>query len=162
MQANRSEAVQLARGLMRHCGAAALATLDADGAPFASHVATAPGPDGAPVLLLSRLAVHTENIRRDPRSSLLLVRFPTPGGDAMTAERLTLTGSLHPHPDQDGAGRAFLARHPDAAHYAGFGDFRYFGFTIRSGHLVAGFGRISALIREELLGSRGSTDDQDK
>jgi hypothetical protein len=37
----------------------------------------------------------------------------------------------------------FVARHPSAAAYAGFGDFRLYRVTIRRGHLIAGFGRIS-------------------
>jgi len=49
--------------------------------------------------------------------------------------------------------RLFVAHHPDAARYAGFSDFSLFRFDIAAGHMVAGFGRIAALPREELLGS---------
>jgi hypothetical protein len=38
----------LARSLMRECDTAALATLAADGSPFASHVITAPAADPRP------------------------------------------------------------------------------------------------------------------
>src|SRR5262245_41328877 len=49
----------------------ALATLLPDGQPYASLVACAASA-GAPVLLLSELAEHTRNLRRDPRASLLV------------------------------------------------------------------------------------------
>jgi len=47
-----------------------LATLARDpvGHPFASAVAFALGPDGQPLLLLSGLAEHTQNLHADPRA----------------------------------------------------------------------------------------------
>ena len=36
----------------------------------------------------------------------------------------------------------FVSRHPSAAGYAGFGDFRLYRMKVERAHLVAGFGRI--------------------
>jgi len=100
-------------------------------------------------MLLSRLAEHTKNLERDPRASLLFVREPSPGEEAMTAMRLTLLGRCEK--DTDPQSREFyLARHPDAARYADFSDFSLYRFEIEAGHLVAGFGRIVSLTRPEL------------
>lgn len=140
----------LARGLVQDVRLAALATLLESGAPFASHVATAPAADGSPLLLLSDLAVHSRNIARDPRASLLLVRAPDREDDAMTAVRLTLTGQLLGDDGCDLSAR-YLAAHPDAARYAGFADFSLYRFHIAAGHLVAGFGRIVSLAPTDLL-----------
>ena len=140
----------LARVLLSAGGVATLATLEPDGGPFASYVVTAPAADGAPLTLLSRLARHTENLARDPRASLLFVREPEPGGESMTAARLTLTGSCAKH-DNAESRRLFLRRHPDAERYAGFGDFALYRFEVAAGHLVAGFGRIVDLAPEALL-----------
>jgi len=140
----------LARALMAAGGAATLATLDAHGGPFASYVLAAQAPDGAPLMLLSSLAVHTRNLERDQRASLLLVREPEPAAEIMAASRLTLTGRCAKH-DEPTARSHFLAARPDAAHYAGFADFSLYRFEIEAGHLVAGFGRIVGLTREELL-----------
>jgi len=140
----------LARSLLTAGGPAGLATLNIDGAPFASYVVTARDTDGSPLMLLSRLAEHTRNLERDQRASLLFVREPPAGEEKMTAARLTVTGrSLK----QDDAGKKalYLARHPDASRYAGFSDFSLYRFEIEAGHLVAGFGRIVALKRKELL-----------
>ena len=142
----------LAKGLLAAGGAASLATLEPGGGPFASYVVTAPGPDGAPLLLLSRLAVHAGNLERDPRASLLFVREPA-GGEAMTAVRLTLTGEARK--DDDPALRGhFVAHHPDAARYAGFADFSVYRFEIAAAHLVAGFGRIVSLPPKDILPPR--------
>jgi putative heme iron utilization protein len=143
---------ELARNLLSAGGSATLATLGPDGGPFASYVVTAPATDGAPLMLLSRLAEHTKNLERDPRASLLFVREPPAGAESMTALRLTVTGRCVR--DCEPAAKAlYLARHPDASRYAGFSDFSLFRFETADGHLVAGFGRIVALTRGELLGS---------
>lgn len=138
----------LARALLRESPTASLATLNADGSPFASHVTIAPAPDLSPLTLLSRLAVHTHNLTRDPRASLLMVRDAAP--DSMAASRLTLTGRLVRDDDPD-LKRVFLERRADAARYAGFADFALYRFEIASGHLVAGFGRIVGLTPNDLL-----------
>ena len=141
---------RLAREMLAAGGPATLATLEPGGGPFASYVTVAQAPDGAPVTLLSRLAVHTRNLSLDPRASLLFVREPAPDEPRMTASRLTLTGRCATTDDAE-ARAAFLARHPDAASYAGFADFALYRFDIEAGHLVAGFGVIVPLTRDELL-----------
>ncbi len=130
-------------------GAATLATLSAEGAPFASYVVTAPAIDLSPLMLLSRLAQHTKNLDRDARASLLFVREAEPGDETLTASRLTLTGRCTTENDPSGK-RRFLDRHPDSARYAEFSDFSLYRFEVESGYLVAGFGRIVGLTREEL------------
>jgi putative heme iron utilization protein len=141
---------ELARALLLTGGSATLATLGLGGEPFASYVVTAPAADGAPLMLLSRLAEHTKNLERDARASLLFVREVAPDSEAMTALRLTVTGRCARNGDAE-AKAAYLTRHPDAERYAGFSDFSLFRFEIGAGHLVAGFGRIVGLPREELL-----------
>jgi putative heme iron utilization protein len=141
---------ELARSLLNAGGAAAFGTLTPDGGPFVSYVVAAPAADGSPLMLLSRLAEHTKNLERDPRASLLFVREPTPGEEAMTALRLTLVGRCAKDGDPDSK-RRYLDRHPDAARYADFADFSLYRFKIEAGHMVAGFGRIVAFTRAELL-----------
>jgi len=96
--------------------------------------------DATPILLMSDLAEHTRNISRDPRASVLI--DGTAGSkDAMTGPRVTLLGHIRAD-DDPGLGRRYLARHPSAGLYAGFGDFRFYRFEIVRAHLVAGFGKI--------------------
>ena len=57
-----------AKKLLREGRSGALATLmPARGDPYCSLVNVATAADGAPLMLISRLAVHTKNILADPR-----------------------------------------------------------------------------------------------
>jgi putative heme iron utilization protein len=152
MSADTLSNAELARGLMREVRSASLGTLDDTGAPFASYVVAAPADDLSPLLLLSRLAVHTRNLERDARASLLLVREPAAEEEAMTALRLTLSGRVLRDDDPESR-RFYLARHSEASRYAGFADFSLYRFQVAAGHLVAGFGRIVTLSAAELLDS---------
>ncbi|MDB5368478.1 MAG: Pyridoxamine 5-phosphate oxidase family protein [Roseomonas sp.] len=139
----------LARALLREAMTASLATLDpAGGHPFASLVTVATDFGGAPLLLVSRLALHTRNMRADGRVSLLLSR---PGkGDPLAHPRLTLSGMAAPA-EAPHLRRRFLARHPKAALYAGFPDFGFWRVEPGGTHLVAGFGRAPELPPAALL-----------
>lgn len=139
---------QTAKRLVREARMGALASLRADGAPYASLVTVATAADNAPLLLLSRLARHTENIRRDPRVSLLIDERS--GADPLRGARVSVAGRIAPT-DEASAARRFLARHPTASGYASFADFQFWRFEVESAHLVAGFGRIVELKRDQVL-----------
>lgn len=140
-----SPLVAAARDLLTRCGTGTLATAGAGGHPFASFVTTAPDAGGAPLLLLSRLAVHTRNLERDARASLLLVEPEQGASDPLARSRLTISGTMDRPADQDMVRAAFLARHPQASGYSAFPDFAVWRLVPASFYLVAGFGRISEL-----------------
>jgi putative heme iron utilization protein len=143
-------ATDTARRVMRVAASGALGTLGADGAPFASLVTAATTPKGEPLLLLSDIAVHAKNLQRDARVSLLLVEPGGESGDPLAGARLSITGMIAVDTDENHR-RRFLARHPEAARYASFRDFRLYRIAVSEGHLVAGFGRIVDLKAPELL-----------
>ena len=137
------DAARTVKRLIRESQTGALATLDEDGGPYASLVQLATLPDGAPLLLLSGLARHTRNLARDARVSLLVDERRH--GDELQGARAGLRGRIARLSDEAAiatARRRFLARHPDAAGFAGFSDFAFYRIEIDSAHLVAGFGRI--------------------
>lgn len=147
------------RSLLRACDRATLATLqraDGDGPagwPHASLVMMAVDHDAAPVLLISTLAEHTQNLLADPRASLLV--DGTAGLDEpLTGARATVTGRLERSDDPRHKAR-YLARHPSAGMYAGFQDFAVWKLRVERAHLVAGFGRIHWVDGAEVLGSSG-------
>lgn len=117
----------------------ALATLEADGAPYASLVALAPDVDGIPVLFLSELARHTRNITRVSQASLLVTAS---SADPLAAPRASLLGRVVPT-ELPSARARFLAFHPDSALYADFSDFSFYRLEVEEVHLVEGFGRIA-------------------
>jgi putative heme iron utilization protein len=133
--------------LLRESRVGTLATVT-DGQPFASLVTPATAPDRSVLLLMSGLAVHTQHLKRDPRCSLM-VTGPAETANPQTAPRYTLTGTAAPIEDAALKAR-WLALHPYAALYAGFGDFALWQLTPAAGMLVGGFGRAFRLKRAEI------------
>ena len=144
------EALDQARTLLRGAEYGTLATLDRqEGRPFASLVAMATAPDGAPVLLLSDLAEHTKNLANDPRVSLLI--DGTAGlADRLTGPRLTLAGRVE-RTSGDDAVKRYVSRHKSATLTSGFADFNYYRLIVAGAHQVAGFGHIDAIDGDDLL-----------
>jgi putative heme iron utilization protein len=145
-----------ARTLLREGRSGALATLMAgSGDPYCSLVNVATAADGAPLLLISRLAVHTKNILADPRVSLMLDERRA--GDPLEGARVMLMGTAH-QTDDPNARRRYLERQPEAKMFADFGDFGFYRIELRGAHLVAGFGRIVDLSRADLLTDLAGAD----
>lgn len=142
----------LARSLLRRSRQGALATLMAgSGAPYCSLVNLASHPDGSPILLISRLAVHTRNLLADARVSLMLdERGP---GDPLEGARIMLSGRAEEagSDNREVLRRRYLNVHPAAADYADFKDFSFFLIRPTGTHLVAGFGRILDLEPAQFL-----------
>jgi hypothetical protein len=135
--------------LLREGRSGALATLMAgSGDPYCSLVNMATAADGAPLLLISRLAVHTKNILADPRVSVMIDERKD--GDPLQGARIMLMGSAAATDDPD-IRRRYLDRQPEAEMFAGFADFAFYRVTLKAAHLVAGFGRIVDLKPQDLL-----------
>ncbi len=143
---------RVTRSLLRRSRQGALATLTVDrGAPYCSLVNVASHPDGTPILLISRLALHTRNLLADPRVSLMLdERAP---GDPLEGARIMLGGIAEEANEADRAllRRRYLGVHPTAQVFVDFKDFSFFRIRPASLHLVAGFGRIIDLAPEQYL-----------
>jgi hypothetical protein len=151
-QSTDFDAPKVARLLLRRSRQGALATLMAgSGDPYCSLVNVASHADGAPILLISRLAVHTRNILRDTRVSLMLDERAE--GDPLEGARIMVAGhAAEADGDQAAAMRArYLNAHPSAEAFVDFKDFSFFRIEPSGAHLVAGFGRIVDLKTEQLL-----------
>src|SRR3979409_34987 len=118
---------RLARSLLRRSRQGALATLaPGSGDPYCSLVNVASPPDGSPILLISRLALHTRNILGDSRVSLMLDERAE--GDPLEGARIMLAGRAE---EADGAAAAVLRRrylnaHPSSEAFVNFNDFSFF------------------------------------
>jgi putative heme iron utilization protein len=143
---------RLARSLLRRSRQGALATLMAgSGDPYCSLVNVASHADASPILLISRLALHTKNILGDNRVSLMLDERAT--GDPLEGARIMLAGRAE-EADPDQAGilrRRYLNAHPSAEAFIEFKDFSFFRIVPSNAHLVAGFGRIIDLKPNQFL-----------
>jgi heme iron utilization protein len=146
------DASRLARSLLRRSRQGALATLMAGSSdPYCSLVNVASHPDGSPILLISRLALHTQNILRDARVSLMLDERAE--GDPLEGSRIMLAGRAEEANarDLEILRRRYLSAHPAAEAFVDFKDFSFFRIRPVGAHLVAGFGRIVDLKPERFL-----------
>jgi putative heme iron utilization protein len=146
------DAGTLARSLLRRRREGALATLmTGSGDPYCSLVNVATHPDGSPILLISRLALHTRNILDDSRVSLMLDERAE--GDPLEGSRIMLMGRAEEAvaPDGDILRRRYLNAHPSAESFVDFQDFSFYRIRPSAIHLVAGFGRIVDLKPEQFL-----------
>lgn len=150
---------RLARSLLRRSQQGALATLMAGtGAPYCSLVNLASAPDGAPILLISRLAVHTRNILADPRVSVMLDERAA--GDPLEGARIMLAGVAEQAEGDVAANlrQRYLNAHPSAEVFVNFADFSFFRIAPTGAHLVAGFGRINDLAPAQFLTDLSDAD----
>jgi heme iron utilization protein len=138
-----------AKKLLREGRSGALATLmPGSGDPYCSLVNIATAVDGVPLLLISRLAVHTKNILADPRASLMIDERKE--GDPLQGARVMLMGTASATEDPE-ARRRYLERQPEAEMFVAFADFAFYRLALKGAHLVAGFGRIVDLAPADIL-----------
>ncbi|HXY50957.1 MAG TPA: DUF2470 domain-containing protein [Terriglobales bacterium] len=132
-----------ARTLMHLGRVGSLSTLSRQqpGYPFGSVMPYGLDGRGRPILLISTMAMHTQNVRADPRTSLL-VTPPAVTTDPLGAARLTLIGNTAVVPSQESAeARGFyLARHPHSQYWVDFEDFAFYRMEVVDLYYVGGFG----------------------
>jgi putative heme iron utilization protein len=153
------DAAGLVRSLLRRSRQGALATLmRGSGDPYCSLVNVASHCDGSPILLISRLALHTQNILADPRVSLMLDERAE--SDPLEGARIMLAGRAEQAGDADEAvlRRRYLNAHPSAEVFVNFKDFSFFRVRPAGAHMVAGFGRIVDLNPEQFLTELSDAD----
>jgi heme iron utilization protein len=140
---------QAVRALIEGARKGVLASLlPPDGAPYASLVNIA--SDGRePILLLSRLAWHTQNILADDRACLLISE-EAERKDPLEGPRVSLIGRLSNIERKQAQARYFHV-HPQARSYAHFADFNFYKLNVEKAHYVAGFGQIVTMERSQLF-----------
>jgi heme iron utilization protein len=131
------------RTLLHLASVATLSTLSRKqpGFPFGSLMPYALDPQGRPLFLISTMAMHTQNLKADPRASLFITQ-PAPDGDVLGAARVTLVGSTLPLPESDlpAARELYLSRHPNSRYWVDFPDFAFFRLDPLDIYYVGGFG----------------------
>lgn len=145
-----------ARTLVAQARTGTLATVSRKhpGYPFASLMPYALDDDGRPLLLISSMAVHTQNLTTDPRASLLVTQ-PDPPAEPLAGGRVTLMGEVGQVPPTEPAERGiYLARHPTARSWAEFPDFALWRLEVRAVYFVAGFGAMGWVSAGEYRAAR--------
>ena len=111
------------------------------GFPFGSLMPYALDSAGRPIFLISNMAMHTQNLKADPRASLFVSQAST-DGDPLGAARATLIGNAEPVTADDlpAVREQYLARHPNSRYWVDFADFGFFRLEPIDVYYVGGFG----------------------
>ena len=125
------------------------------GHPFGSVMPYALDAQGRPILLISTMAMHTQNLQADRHASLLVTQ-PGWTGDPLAAGRVTLMGKAQPLSGEDiaSARKSYLARHPNAAYWVDFEDFGFYRLEIADIYYVGGFAAMDWVSAEDYLVAR--------
>lgn len=112
-----------------------------DGFPFGSTMPYALDEAGCPLFLISNMAMHTKNLKADPRASLFVTSLDSVG-DPLGAGRLTLVGTSEQVREEvlEKARSAYLSVHENAKYYVDFADFSFWRLVTERLYFVGGFG----------------------
>jgi len=110
------------------------------GFPFGSMMPYALDQEEKPIFLISRLAMHTRNIIKNPKASLFVTGQADENNQLSTA-RVTCMGELLAV-DNDETRACYLKAHPDAQQWVDFADFSFYRMEISAIYFVAGFGKM--------------------
>lgn len=111
------------------------------GFPFGSLMPFALDPAGRPLFLISNMAMHTQNLKAEPRCSLFIGQANA-DGDPLGSARSTLIGLAEsvPASELDSVREAYLARHENSRYWVDFADFSFFRLQPVDLYYVGGFG----------------------
>jgi len=125
------------------------------GFPFGSVMPYGLDDRANPVLLISTMAMHTQNVQADPRSSLLVTQ-PDTIGDPLGASRVTLIGNILPVPVSEvgEARRVYLARYTNSKYWVDFDDFSFYRMHVVDVYYVGGFGVMGWVTDSEYYGAK--------
>jgi putative heme iron utilization protein len=98
-------------------------------------------PEGRAIFLISNMAMHTQNLKADPRASLFVAQAGE-DDDPLGAARVTLIGQVKPVPERDvaSARAIYVARHGNSRYWVDFADFGFFRLEPIDIYYVGGFG----------------------
>ena len=117
------------RTLMASASVATLSTLSRkhEGFPFGSLMPYALDASGRPIFLISNMAMHTQNLKAEPRASLFVSQSAA-DGDPLGAARATLVGRAECISTEEKVSvrEIYLARHENASYWVDFADFNFF------------------------------------
>ena len=126
-------------------------SLKQPGFPFGSIMPYALDERGRPIFLISTMAMHTQNLRADPRASLLVTQFNS-GGDVLGASRVTLVGdvlSIKEPEEVSEARKLYLASYENSKYWVDFEDFSFYRMNVVDVYYVGGFGVMGWVDAEE-------------
>ena len=110
---------------------------------------------GRPIFLISTMAMHTQNLKADPRASLLMVQ-PDADGDPLGASRVTLVGNVLPVPQAEvpDARKLYLKAYENSKYWVDYEDFSFYRMEVVDIYYVGGFGVMGWVSASEYVRSQ--------
>ncbi len=141
--------------LIRSQHVAALGTIRM-GAPEVSMVLYLPANDlSAFFMHISGLAHHTQNIKREPRVSLMIMESSSDSKRTQQLPRVSVQGRANPFsPESEGyteIRQAYINRFPESEMMFTLGDFGLYRIDPVSGRFVAGFAQAHNLTAADFI-----------
>jgi heme iron utilization protein len=141
-----------ARRLLNHQSFGVLSTHSADveGYPFGSIAPYALDYEGEPAILISDIAQHTRNIKRNNKVSLTV--FDPHADDPQAGSRLTWIGDAESiDPSETDIRDRYLRYFPSAESYFETHDFSFYRIRLRRARFIGGFGQIFWIDADAML-----------
>lgn len=119
-----------------------------DDIPFTSFVPFALDK-GTPIIFISELAVHTKNLDKNSKCSLMVVKVDKK--DLMNSQRITFIGKMKKVDDKEvkELKKLYLERFPDAEYLMELEDFSFYRMEIDKIYYIGGFGEIEWIKAED-------------
>ena len=113
-----------------------------DKVAFGSLVPYVLDAKGRPIIFVSDLALHTKNLKKDPKCSLMVAKIDK--DDIFNSARITFIGKMVKIPDKEleEIKKLYLAKHESAEGFIDFEDFNFYRLEIEKIYWVGGFGDI--------------------
>ena len=108
--------------------------------------------EGHPVFFISSMAMHTQNLVEDPRSSLLVTQ-PDVAGDPLGASRVTMLGAstlVMANEVRD----LYLSRHENAKFWQDYSDFAFYRLEVSGVYFIGGFGVMGWVSAEDYANAK--------
>jgi putative heme iron utilization protein len=118
--------------------------------PYGSVMPYALDDKGQPIVFISDLAVHTDNINANPNASLMVFK-PDAKGNVFNGSRVTLNGKFRKvswekdKKEHERLSKIYVKEHPDAKQLLEFADFNFYVLEIRTIYYIGGFGEIGTV-----------------
>ena len=118
--------------------------------PFGSLMPYALDEKGSPVLLISTMAMHTQNLMGDSRASLFISQTDS-GGDPLDASRVTLMGEVAKvaKGKDSGVRELYLSRYENARYWVDFDDFSFYKMDVGDIYFVGEYGAMGWVTAED-------------
>ena len=102
---------------------------------------------GHPVFFISSMAMHSQNLMEDPRSSLLIMQ-PGVTGDPLGAGRVTILGTTT-RVTLEQVRDLYLSRHENAKFWQDYSDFAFYRLEVSAVYFIGGFGVMGWISAED-------------